>query len=75
MTVWDLTPAPATSEGQTLWQAFIASGTQEGRYVLRRRDGRSVPAQYCAIANVVPGLHISALMPLDHDLLEPSTVR
>ena len=59
--VWDLTPLPAAASGQGLWKSFIASGSQEGRYTLRRRDGAAVEAQYCAIANVIPGLHVSAL--------------
>ena len=62
MTVWDLTPPPAEMSGQTLWTSFIASGVQEGRYMLRRRDGVPVEAQYCAIANIVPGLHVSAIV-------------
>jgi CheY-like chemotaxis protein len=61
LSVWDLTPPPEARSGQGLWQSFIASGSQEGRYVLRRRDGAPVEAQYCAVANVVPGLHLSAI--------------
>jgi PAS domain S-box-containing protein len=61
LSVWDLAPPPETRSGQGLWQSFIASGTQEGRYILRRRDGAPVEAQYCAVANVVPGLHLSAI--------------
>ena len=61
LSVWDLTPPPDSASGQGLWRSFIAAGTQEGRYILRRRDGAPVEAQYCAIANVVPGLHVSAI--------------
>jgi CheY-like chemotaxis protein len=61
LSVWDLTAAPDTCAGQGLWSAFIASGSQEGRYTLRRRDGVPVEAQYYAIANIVPGLHASAI--------------
>lgn len=62
LSVWDLTPAPKADLGRDLWSEFIANGCQEGRYLLRRRDGDSVEAQYCAVANVAPGLHLSALM-------------
>ena len=62
LTVWDLTPPPSTANSQALWQEFIASGIQEGQYLLRRRDGAAVEASYCAIANVAPGLHVSALV-------------
>lgn len=61
LSVWDLTPPPDASSGLGLWRAFIESGIQEGRYTLRRRDGAPVEAQYCAIANIMPGLHVSAI--------------
>ena len=61
LSVWDLTPPLEARSGQGLWQSFIESGRQEGRYMLRRRDGAPVEAQYCAVANVVPGLHLSAI--------------
>ena len=61
MSVWDLTPLPNAPEGQGLWQQFIASGTQEGQYLLRHRDGRAVEARYVALANIAPGWHLSAI--------------
>lgn len=63
LSVWDLTAPPDKSVGPGLWSSFIgiASGTHEGRYMLQRRDGVPVEAQYCAIANIVPGLHVSAV--------------
>ena len=61
LSVWDLAPVPEERSVQGLWRSFIESGTQEGRYMLRRRDGAPVEAQYCAVANVVPGLHLSAI--------------
>ena len=61
LSVWDLTPPPDAMSGEGLWSSFIQSGAQEGRYRLRRRDGLPVEAQYCAIANIVPGLHVSAV--------------
>jgi CheY-like chemotaxis protein len=61
LSVWDLTPPSDTRKTEGQWQSFIASGMQEGLYTLRRRDGRIIQAQYCAIANIAPGLHVSAL--------------
>ena len=61
LSVWDLTPLPNTADGQGLWRQFIATGAQQGRYVLRRRDGQPVDAQYCALANIAPGWHVSAV--------------
>jgi CheY-like chemotaxis protein len=61
LSVWDLAPATDGTSRPGLWRAFIESGIQEGRYTLRRRDGAPVEAQYCAIPNIMPGLHASAL--------------
>jgi PAS domain S-box-containing protein len=63
MSVADLTPAPNISTGQRLWNEFIDSGTQEGVYLVKRRDGLAIPMQYIAVANIAPGLHLSALTP------------
>lgn len=60
LSVWDLTP-PGAADARGLWNSFIASGTQEGRYSLKRRDGQSVEARYFALANIAPGLHLSAI--------------
>ncbi|MCA1562960.1 MAG: response regulator [Acidobacteria bacterium] len=60
LSVWDLTP-PGTADARGLWNSFIASGSQEGRYCLKRRDGQSVAARYVAFANIAPGLHLSAI--------------
>lgn len=43
------------------WRDFAGQGRQEGILVLRRKDGADVPVRYCAIRNVRPGLHLSAL--------------
>jgi PAS domain S-box-containing protein len=61
LSVWDITPMPDTASVEDLWNRFIAAGTQEGRYTVLRRDGAPVHAQYVAIANIAPGLHLSAL--------------
>ena len=64
LSVWDLTPPSNAAAGQALWKQFIAAGTAQGRYVLRRRDGTAIEAQYCAVANIAPGWHVSALTEL-----------
>jgi len=61
LSVWDLTPTPNGREGRRLWSAFLKAGRQAGKYPLRRKNGRVVPAQYVAVANVLPGIHISLL--------------
>ena len=63
MSVADLTPEFEQPAGLDLWNSFIDSGMQEGVYVVKRRDGRAVPLRYVAVANIAPGLHLSALTP------------
>ena len=43
------------------WQEFAVDGRQEGILVLLRKDGARLPVRYCAIRDVRPGLHLSAL--------------
>src|SRR5438128_363806 len=59
--VWDLTPDAHRGRGQALWRAFLAREHMAGWYPLRKKSGRVVNAHYVAIANVLPGLHVSAL--------------
>jgi PAS domain S-box-containing protein len=61
LSVADLTPESDAGSGQDLWNDFIESGMQEGVYLVRRRDGQAVPLRYVAVANIAPGLHLSAL--------------
>jgi len=68
MCVADLTPEDVESMRPQLWNRFIETGTQEGVYFLKRRDGSSVPMRYVAVANIAPGLHLSALAPTEQPL-------
>jgi PAS domain S-box-containing protein len=59
--VWDLTPNMRQPLGQWLWREFLARGRMSGIYLIRRRNGTIVRARYVAVANVLPGVHASAL--------------
>ena len=61
LSVWDLTPTGRHGTGKALWRAFLSRQRMSGRYQLRRKSGRIVEARYVAVANVLPGLHVSAL--------------
>ena len=65
MSVADLTPADNETALPRVWNSFIEIGTQEGVYLLKRRDGLAVPMRYVAVANISPGLHLSALAPTE----------
>jgi PAS domain S-box-containing protein len=68
MSVADLTPGDVESLRPGLWSKFIEAGTQEGVYFLKRRDGLAVPMRYVAVANIAPGLHLSALAPTEQSI-------
>jgi PAS domain S-box-containing protein len=61
MAVWDLTPPMRQRLGQRLWRDFLKRGRMRGRYQIQRKDGTVVAARYFAVANVLPGVHVSAL--------------
>jgi PAS domain S-box-containing protein len=61
MSVAELTRHPETPETDELWNAGTDPGTQEGVYLVKRRDGVAVPTRYVAVANIAPGLHLHAL--------------
>jgi PAS domain S-box-containing protein len=62
MSVWDLTPGTRLRLGQRLWADFLRRGRMRGKYPIRRKDGTVVRSPYVAIANVLPGVHMSALV-------------
>lgn len=64
MSVWDITPGARAAQGRALWREFIEKGRMRGVYEIRRKDGEHVRAEYVALANVVRGLHVSALVPV-----------
>lgn len=43
------------------WQAFLQRGTRSGEYVVRRKDGTLRTTEFRAVANFVPGLHVSSM--------------
>jgi PAS domain S-box-containing protein len=61
MNLWDLTPERSSRVGQKLWRAFRQRGRMRGSYHLRRKDGSMVRVRYVAVADVLPGIHVSAM--------------
>lgn len=52
--------APYRSETtDELWNHFRDDGTQTGHFVISRADGTDKLIKYSAIANYLPGLHLS----------------
>jgi PAS domain S-box-containing protein len=61
MSVWDLTPTPSAAAGRLMWREFLQAGRMAGRYAICRKDGSKVRADFRAWANLLPGVHVSAL--------------
>ena len=61
MSVWDLTPTTAAAEGLRMWREFLQAGRMAGKYPLCRMGGGQVRADFRAWANILPGVHVSAL--------------
>jgi PAS domain S-box-containing protein len=59
--VWDLTPNVRQTLGRRLWREFLARGSMSGVYQVKKKNGTIVRARYVAVANVLPGVHVSAL--------------
>ncbi|MFP5350512.1 MAG: PAS domain S-box protein, partial [Gammaproteobacteria bacterium] len=60
-TVASLSPPERREAFAQAWSDFRARGEQSGEYELVRRDGGRVTLAYRAVANILPGLHLSIL--------------
>ncbi|MCB0149751.1 MAG: PAS domain S-box protein [Caldilineaceae bacterium] len=61
LAVTDVFPPMEQATARSLWQAFIAEGSQAGEVQVRRKDGTLVDADYRAVANILPGVHLSII--------------
>jgi PAS domain S-box-containing protein len=66
----DFTPAQDRKRLAEQWDAFLVNGGMEGLFHLRVPDGSLVPVEFSATANVLPGRHLSVVMPRGGSLAE-----
>ena len=66
----DFTPAQDRQRLAEQWDAFLVNGGMEGLFHLRVPDGSLVPVEFSATANVLPGRHLSVVMPRGGDPAE-----
>jgi PAS domain S-box-containing protein len=59
----DFTPAQDRKRLADQWDAFLVNGGMEGWFHLRLPDGSLVPVEFSATANVLPGRHLSVVIP------------
>lgn len=68
MRVEDLAAAALRPRVSAMWQRFLADGSMEGAFAFAQPDGRVVPIQFAARANMPwPGCHASVLSRPDAD--------
>jgi PAS domain S-box-containing protein len=61
LNVSDLTRGVDRGEIPGLMRQFLAAGRQQGEYTLLCKDGATREVEYRAVANILPGLHLSVL--------------
>jgi PAS domain S-box-containing protein len=59
----DFTPVEDRQRLDEQWEEFLRSGEIEGWYQLPLPTGRTLPVEFSATANVLPGRHLSVVMP------------
>ncbi len=64
-TIAQVTPPELRSQLPAMWERFLTEGALEGTYELVRSDGRRIEVSFSATANVLHGLHLSMLVPVD----------
>jgi diguanylate cyclase (GGDEF)-like protein/PAS domain S-box-containing protein len=60
-TVREITAAGQNEPADHLLRDFIGHGHQSGEYVLNNKDGTLAVVEYRAVANIVPGVHLSVM--------------
>jgi PAS domain S-box-containing protein len=61
MRIWEMGSDETVDEGQEAWRTFLRVGTRSGEYRLHAGDGRPRDVEFRAVANVLPGLHLSVM--------------
>lgn len=66
LNIFAITPVESRSQTDVRWQQFMLQGKSNHEYVVRRKDGAVRDVKYMAVANALPGLHLSVF----HDITE-----
>jgi PAS domain S-box-containing protein len=61
LSVFDLAAEENREELRSRWKEFIETGVQTGDIPLLRKDGTLVITEFRAVANIIPGLHLSIM--------------
>ncbi|HEY3267316.1 MAG TPA: EAL domain-containing protein [Armatimonadota bacterium] len=58
--ITEMSPAAIQEEASRRWAAFLEAGRTRGEIPIVCKDGTVLEADYQAVANVVPGLHVAS---------------
>lgn len=75
LNVSDVTRGVDRGEIPGLMRQFLAAGTLQGEYTLLCKDGDTREVEYRAVANILPGLHLSVLRDVAEHRLAERTLR
>jgi PAS domain S-box-containing protein len=64
--IWRTRQSQSVSQAQIFWQSCLAQGQMKGEYRFQLPDGSLKDVEYSAVANFLPGRHLSVL----HDITE-----
>ena len=61
LSVFDLPAHESESSIKELWQGFKSKEARLAQHVIKRKDGAHLTVEYSAVANFLPGLHLSVI--------------
>ncbi len=75
LNVGDVTPQETRDVVAGQWKEFLEKGKLAGEIRLRCKDGRCIDVEFRAVANVLPGLHLSVMRDITERKLSETKVR
>lgn len=74
MTIWDFTPEGHRNAGKQTWEQFAETGKLSGQYLLLRKDGTQLIADFRAAYDILPGMHLSVLRDITEQIQLENTL-
>jgi PAS domain S-box-containing protein len=59
MKITDVTPTQYREVGGMMWEKLIALGRMQGEFIMCRRDDTIIETEFRAVADILPGIHMT----------------
>jgi PAS domain S-box-containing protein len=59
--VSDITLPESQTATAATWHEFVGTGKMRGEIILQHKDGRHIIAQYAAVTDIIPGIHMAVI--------------